>query len=142
MQKKLDIHLLLDTHAFIWLMNGDTTLSPKICSHIENILKIGGGIGLSAISQWEISMLVMRKKILLNQPLYWIQSCLKAPGVYLCEITSEIAVDSCSLPNNFHGDSTDRMIVATARALNIPLLTRDEKILAYDQQGYVQTMKT
>ena len=142
MQRQLNIQLLLDTHIFIWLINGDEFLSSKARRHIENVLEKEGGIAISAISLWEISMLNSRKRILLNQPcLNWISHSLQAPGIYLSELTPEIAVDSCTLPNKFHGDPADRMIIATARILDVPLMTRDEKILTYSQQGFVRCIK-
>lgn len=142
MQKLSNIHLLLDTHAFIWLINGDETFSPKAQQHIEMIMENEGAIAISAISLWEISMLHSRERISLNQPcLNWINHSLQAPGVYLTELTPEIAVDSCSLPNDFHGNPADRIIVSTARILDVPLMTRDQKILDYSHQGFVKCIE-
>lgn len=142
MQKQPNIHLLLDTHVFIWLINGDQTLSSKTRDHIETTIQKEGSIAISAISLWEISMLYSRKKILLNQPcLNWIQHSLQAPGIYLMELTPEIVVDSCSLPNDFHGDPADRIITSTARILGVPLMTRDQKILNYGQLGFLECIE-
>lgn len=142
MQKYANIHLLLDTHIFIWLMNGNTTLSSNTQERIEMAVKAEGSIAISAISLWEISMLHSRKKIVLNQPcLNWIKNSLQAPGIHLAELTPEIVVDSCSLPNEFHGDPADRLIVSTARILGVPLITRDEKILSYSHQGFVKCIE-
>ena len=46
-------------------------------------------------------------------------------------LTPEVAVAACQLPGDFHRDPADELIVATARTLNLPLLTADAKILAY-----------
>lgn len=106
------------------------------------ILQEEGSITISTITLWEIGMLYSRKRILLNQPcLSWIQHSLQAPGIYLSELTPEIVVDSCSLPNSFHGDPADRLIIATSRILNIPLMTRDKQILAYGQEGFLQCIE-
>ncbi len=87
-------------------------------------------------------MLFSRKRILLNQPcIQWLTHALQAPGVCLAELTPEIAVDSCSLPNNFHGDPADRIIIATARMLDIPLMTCDKKILTYSLEGFVKCVE-
>lgn len=142
MQNNPNIHLLLDTHIFIWLMNGDESLSSTARLHIDRIVKEEGGIGISTISLWEISMLSARKRILLSQPiLKWITHSLQAPGIYLFDLTPEVAVESCSLPNHFHGDPADRIIISTARILDVPLMTRDEKILAYNQEGFIRCLK-
>ncbi|NIM18136.1 MAG: hypothetical protein GTO45_31580 [Candidatus Aminicenantes bacterium] len=45
------------------------------------------------------------------------------------------------LPGDFHGDPADRMIVATARKLDGTLVTFDQKILEYSNNGYVQVLK-
>jgi PIN domain nuclease of toxin-antitoxin system len=124
-------------------MNGDNSLSQKAYTYIERVVKEEGSVVISAISLWEISMLYARKRILLNQPcLNWIAHSLQVPGIHLAELTPEIAVDSCSLPNHFHGDPADRIIIATARILGVPLMTRDEKILSYSKEGYVQCIET
>jgi PIN domain nuclease of toxin-antitoxin system len=46
-------------------------------------------------------------------------------------VDAEIAIKSVDLPGDFHKDSVDRMIVATARKLAVPLVTKDEKIRSY-----------
>jgi len=50
---------------------------------------------------------------------------------------SAIAIDASWLPGEMHGDPADRLIVATARHLGLPIVTRDRKILAYAQGGDV-----
>jgi PIN domain nuclease of toxin-antitoxin system len=52
-------------------------------------------------------------------------------GIMLISITSEIAIGSVTLPDTFHKDPADRLIVATARAYDCPLVTADKEILAY-----------
>ena len=70
----------------------------------------------------------------------WIQAVLHAPGVDLIPIESVIAIDSVRLPDAFHADPADRLIVATARHRRIPLLTADHAILAYAVEGHVQAI--
>src|SRR5688572_7550766 len=141
MLKRPNIKLVLDTHVFLWLINGDKDLSSK---GTEVILKNAedGSIALSAISLWEISMLYARRRILLNQPcLNWINRSLEAPGIVLCPLTPEIAVESSTLPGIFHGDPADRIIVATARVLSVPLVTKDQQILNYREESYLECIK-
>ena len=141
MLKRPNIKLVLDTHVFLWLINGDKDLSSK---GTEVILKNAedGSIALSAISLWEISMLYARRRILLNQPcLNWINRSLEAPGIVLCPLTPEIAVESSTLPGIFHGDPADRIIVATARVLSVPLVTKDQRILNYREESYLECIK-
>lgn len=56
---------------------------------------------------------------------------LSYPGVRLLELTPEIAVESTQLPDKFHRDPADQIIVATARLHNCSLLTSDGKLLDY-----------
>lgn len=84
-------------------------------------------------------MLQSKGKISLTYPLqHWIKKVDSLPYIKLIPLTADIAIESCSLPGDFHGDPADRMIVATARILNVPLMTRDKKIEAYGQKGYVE----
>jgi len=61
----------------------------------------------------------------------WVRDALAYPDVQLVNLTPEIAIASTRLPDPFHKDPADRILVATARVLNIPILTADAKILTY-----------
>ncbi|HED12779.1 MAG TPA: hypothetical protein ENI62_03870 [Gammaproteobacteria bacterium] len=54
------------------------------------------------------------------------------PKLKLVQLTPVIAYRSTSLPQPFHDDPADQIIVATGRQQNATILTKDEKILAYD----------
>ena len=62
----------------------------------------------------------------------WIKTNLSAP-VILEPLSADIAIESCRLPN-FHGDPADRIIVATALILGLPLITADSQILEWNEQ--------
>ena len=55
-------------------------------------------------------------------------------------ISASIALAAYELPEPFHKDPADRLIVATARLLDCPVVTVDERILAYERYGHVQTL--
>jgi PIN domain nuclease of toxin-antitoxin system len=132
--------LLLDTHTFLWLINGDETLGSAIKDLIQETSR-EGHIGLSSISIWEIAMLQNKGRISLSQPIErWIDKATASPLIRVINIDKGIALESCHLPGEFHGDPADRFIVATARLLGIPLITRDKKILEYGSQDYVKTI--
>jgi PIN domain nuclease of toxin-antitoxin system len=59
------------------------------------------------------------------------------PGVRLTLLSPEIAIESSFLPPPMHGDPADRLLIATARALGIPIVTRDRRILNYAAAGFV-----
>jgi PIN domain nuclease of toxin-antitoxin system len=141
MQKLPDIKLILDTHVFLWLMDGSPELSQQAKDLIIKTTE-ESSIAISAISLWEISMLQSRKRILLNTPcLQWLNRSLEAPGMALYHLSPEVAVESAVLPGAFHGDPADRIIVASARILGVPLVTRDQEIIAYGNKSYLNCIK-
>jgi len=56
-------------------------------------------------------------------------------------LSPEVAYESTILPDSFHGDPADRMIVATTRVLAGTLLTFDEEIIRYFRCGHVRVLK-
>jgi PIN domain nuclease of toxin-antitoxin system len=123
--------IVLDTHALIWWVSGDPALSKKAKNVIDRELA-GGEIIISAISAWEIAMLVEREKLVLSMDVSsWLASVSAIESVRIVPIDAEIATKSVGLPGVFHKDPADRMIVATARKLAAPLVTKDEEIRAY-----------
>lgn len=67
----------------------------------------------------------------------WLATVAQIDGMRFVPVDADIAAKSTDLPGTFHTDSADRMIVATARRLGAPLVTRDEKIRAY---AHVKTL--
>ena len=133
--------ILLDTHAWIWLFNGSTELSQNAIEQVD-LAGSQGKAFISAISVWELSMLVVKNRITLSKPIHqWVEDCFSQPGLNLSIMSPEIAIESSFLPGVFHGDPADRIIVATARINDLILLTRDKKILNYGEQSYVNCFK-
>lgn len=133
--------LLLDTHVWIWLMNGEETLkSSPACRSIEEASQVAG-LRVSVISVWEVGVLESSGRI--SFPLSgeeWVRRALAAPGVSLAPLTPEIAFASSRLPRRFHGDPADRILVATARQSGAVLVTRDREILEYGAGGHVSVL--
>jgi PIN domain nuclease of toxin-antitoxin system len=122
--------IVLDTHVWIWWVHGDSRLTPAQ----QQVLAANeqSGLGVSAISCWEVAKLVEYERLVLPCPtLEWLDQALAYPGVRLLELSPRIAAESTELPGVFHKDPADQIIVATARVLDSPLLTADEKIRAY-----------
>lgn len=123
--------IVLDTHALVWWVNGDDSLSKKAKAAISSELE-GGQIVVSAISAWEIAMLVKQEKLVLSMDVAsWLATVAEIEVVRFMAVDVEISVKSVELPGEFHKDPADRMIVTTARKLAAPLVTKDEKIRAY-----------
>ena len=122
--------IVLDTHAWIWWVDGDERLTlaqrDAIAAEEANL------IGVSAISCWEVAKLVELGRVALSCSLEeWLDQALSYPGVQLIALTPEIATESTRLPGDFHRDPADQIIVATARVYGCSLVTSDEKILKY-----------
>lgn len=134
--------LLLDTHVWIWLLNGSPELkSSNHLLEIEKAMK-HSSLRISAISVWEIGMLEAKGRIRFKMDcLEWVQQALSAPGTILTPLSPEIAIESSRLPGNFHGDPADRIIVATARHLHGILVTQDKNILNYGKLDYVKVLE-
>ena len=124
--------IVLDTHALIWWVNDDACLSKPARKKIEGSLASGERILVSAISAWEIAMLVQRERIALAMDLdEWLRAVQNLEGVTMVPLTPQVAVQSATLPGEFHKDPADRMIVALAREQGAAVVTADEKIQRY-----------
>lgn len=132
---------VLDTHVFLWLMQGSKELSLKSIKEIEYYGQ-NHSLYLAAISLWEIAMLEKKGRITLHQPcLQWLEQALEVPGINVVPLSPLVAVESSYLPGDFHGDPADRLIIATARSLQAKLITRDSKILHYALSGHIQCIQ-
>ncbi len=122
--------ILLDTHIWYWWVGESPRLLPKYRELIDAYRK--DGLGLSLISIWEVAKKNQLGKLELDRPLAeWIDAALLFPNLELLPLTREIVLDATGLPAGFRSDPADELIVATARVLDLPLLTADEKLLDY-----------
>ena len=107
-------------------------LSQRVKAIIGNITLYEEML-LSAISPWEFSKLLEKQKIGIScDPEGWIKAALDMPKMRLVPLTPVLAYRSTVLPQPFHSDPADQIIVATAREENATILTKDERILAYE----------
>ena len=133
--------LILDTHIWIWLLTGEERLEksgllPKIVGSAKK-----SAVYISAISLWETAMLIQRGRIsVLENTGVWFQSALSAPGISVLPLTADISIESTSLPGSFHEDPADQIIVATARLHDAWLVTADQKIIRYAEEGHLRLL--
>ena len=107
--------------------------SPRLTSKQQGYLREyeEEGLAISIYSFWEIAKLVEYQRIIFKSDLEnWFDNAVAHPKLQVIELTLPIIIESTRLIN-FHKDPADQIIVATAKILNIPLLTADEKILNY-----------
>ncbi len=130
--------IILDTHVLLWWVSGSDSLSAAASKVIKRTLTRGSEIIISSISAWEISMLISKGRLILSMDVEsWLDEVAQIDGVRFVPVDNEIGIKSTALPGEFHKDPADRMIVATARKLAIPLVTADEKMISYE---YVKTI--
>jgi PIN domain nuclease of toxin-antitoxin system len=122
--------LLMDTHAWFWSLTEPENLSKEALDLIRRTETDERTI--ASISIWEFAMMVSRGRIEISMTAeQWLEHAIHKTGLRVLELTPKVAVESCELPGDFHGDPADRIIVATARVNGATLVTKDQKILKY-----------
>lgn len=120
--------ILLDTQIWVWWIEGSIQLRPRqkqllLTHHAQ-------GLAISVLSCWEIAQKSTAGKVNLSLPLNdWM--AVATASIDVIDLNMAIAMEANQLPSSFHRDPADQIIVATARQLNLPLLTADAKILNY-----------
>jgi PIN domain nuclease of toxin-antitoxin system len=129
--------IVLDTNVVVRIMKGEGLIgveARQILDGIENRY-------CSTIMQWELAMLASKRKLAFDMPLaIWIERASAMLRFVDAPVTAAIARDAGSLPGAIHGDPCDRIMIATARSLECPIITTDRKILNYAEAGYVQAI--
>ena len=121
--------LLLDTHVWLWM-----TISPaKLTAKTRRLLADARNeLFLSAISPWEIAIKASSGRLRLPLPVEeYVASRLETTLVTPLAIDWIHGVEAASLPLHHH-DPFDRMLIAQARLLSLPLVTADAAFDAYD----------
>lgn len=132
--------LLLDTCAVIWLFGGSKMTEESRTAISE--AAAARTLHVSPFSAWEIATLVRKGRLALTMtPHQWFQRVLDHPGVELAPLDPDVLIASCELPPSPPGDPADRIIIATARHMQLTIVTRDESILAYARLGHVAAME-
>ena len=118
--------ILLDTHVVAWAADDAKRLSRDAASAIRRARR-GDGVAVSAISVWELALLVAHGKVHLYGS---VETSVRAllQGITVLSITEEIAALATQFPADYPRDPADRLIGATARAGGLTLVTRDERI--------------
>ena len=121
--------ILLDTHAAIWMANvepmlGKTSRATIVAARDESELAI------SAISFWEIALLVSKRRLALHDSAAALRNQLLGTGVKELPLTGDIALMAVEL-KYLHGNPADRFIVATAIVHYATLITADANILKW-----------
>jgi PIN domain nuclease of toxin-antitoxin system len=120
--------MVLDTHVLLWWLSGSPSLPARARKALGSAIA-QGPVTLSAISIFEIATGVRRGRIALRQPLeHWFHDLTRLPEIRIEPVSGAIAAHAASLDDGVHGDPADRIILATAIVLGVPLATADEKL--------------
>ena len=124
--------MLLDTHTWIWAALHDTKrLGPRTAREIERAASRGVA-AVSVVSVFELTTLATGGRVrLATSTETWIRQAMEAGRLQVAELTSAIAIEAGSIPAAALPDPIDRVLLATARNLDIPIVTRDARILDY-----------
>jgi len=118
---------LIDTHALIWFLNGDSNLSENARKLIETKNAINF---ISIASLWEISFKVSLGKLELNAPFSNLAYQLEINGFQILPITFEDTLILSSLPF-LHRDPFDRIIITQAQSNNLSIISKDQYFQSY-----------
>ena len=124
---------MLDTNALIWLMAGSATLGEESVDLINQAV-LEDSLYVSAISFWEIGMLVAKERIRLDRDMAdWHREVLEL-GIDEIPLTGRMAMLSTTLAR-LPKDPADRIIVSTAMTIGGRLVTADTRILNWDNRA-------
>lgn len=119
--------IVLDTHAWLWWVATPALLGPKARDAIDAARR-DRGVVISAISAWEVAMLVARGRLQLTLPVdSLVESTQRLPFVTFDAVDPSSAVASVGL-DDLHPDPADRIIAATAIRRGATLVTKDQRL--------------
>jgi PIN domain nuclease of toxin-antitoxin system len=124
--------IVLDTHTWLWWTNEPGRLSRRATQAIGR----AESLGVCTISAFELGERAARGRLEFRLPFRsWVHAALASDRVEALPLTADIAIDAAQLL--FTGDPFDRIIYATARAEDAQLVTRDERLHAFDPKRAV-----
>jgi PIN domain nuclease of toxin-antitoxin system len=141
MSDPTEIPLILDTHSWIWLLDGEGSLGSSSFVSEAEAASVDGRLYICSISIAEVALLVSAGRVRLVVPVTtWLREALETPGLQVIDIDIGIAAEAAALPGAFPGDTADRMIVAATRLTGGRLATADRQIQRYGADGYVSIL--
>ena len=132
--------LLLDTCAAIWITENEGLSDPEI-EAMDAAHSRSEPVYVSPITAWERGLLSARGKLASPvPPLTWFERLVRDSKLTIAALTPSILIESSFLPGTIHRDPADRILIATARALDLIIVTRDRTILEYADKGHVRAL--
>jgi PIN domain nuclease of toxin-antitoxin system len=123
--------IVLDTHVWVWWLNDPSVLPTKARTVVREAAA-ERAVYVSSISTWEVVLLAARDRIRFTMDAAdWIARSESLPFLHFVPLDNAIAIRSVRLPEPFHNDPADRIIVATAIAIGAPVVSSDARIQKY-----------
>jgi PIN domain nuclease of toxin-antitoxin system len=117
------LNLLLDTHIWIWSKSDPKRIGERAAKELSSEIN---ALWLSPVSVWEALTLMQKGRIRMHDPLAWVEQA--AEQLREAPLTQEIVREAFALPFA-HSDPADRFLAATAKVLNLTLVTADRRLL-------------
>lgn len=116
-------------------------MGPEAVAAIDAAANSAQPILVSLITSWELGLLEARKRVPMSRPAKAaFEAFVNLPGIEMQSLTAGILVDSSFLPDVPPNDPADRILIATARAFDLTIVTRDRHILEYAAAGHVRAL--
>lgn len=127
-----DGFLLLDTHIWIWYLEGATeSLGQTVRDRLEHAAS-AGRLVVCDVSFWEVAIKAAKGRLHLSvDPMVWLHRAEQAPGIRCRPLTRSLLLQSTRLGDTVHTDLADRMLIALARLEGMPLVTADRAIIDF-----------
>jgi PIN domain nuclease of toxin-antitoxin system len=122
-------------------MSHDEPIAREAIEAIGAAATSGASLRVSVMTAWELGMLVSKGRVPSTKPpLRWFEEFVQSAAIEVEGVTPQILVSASYLPTPIHNDPMDRILIATARELDLTIVTRDRAILAYGSAGHVKTL--
>ena len=118
-----------DTHPLIWYASGKhARLSQRVTRIFDAVFADRALIVIPAAVFWEIALLLEHDRIRVREPFgEWAAVLAARKGIDLAALDLDVISEAHRL--RFNGDPFDRTIVATAKLMDLPLITKDQLIV-------------
>jgi PIN domain nuclease of toxin-antitoxin system len=124
--------ILLDTHIWIWYLDGDASRLSSNCVSLLEDRGTQGELAVSDISFWELAGKSAKGKLTLSIDVgVWLSRAASAPGFLFLPLDRDVLLLSARLAGTAHNDPVDRMLLAIAQLHSMPLVTADARIIDY-----------
>ena len=132
--------LVLDTCALVALAEGEamrrTAIAAIEAAQDDQALYVSSFVALEVAQKMAVGKLVLSK----TGARTWFDHAVRSFGLTEVPMSADMALAAYELPEPFHKDPANRLIVAVARLLRAPVVTVDRRIMAYGREGHVEVL--